>query len=282
MLTVEKLSRRPETFRRITGVDVELFIEMAEKIRPLWEKRRDNLEEGGRNHSLYGHENHLLALLLYYRCYVTYEFLSFLFDTHETTVMRSIKRIEKIVIQVVHIEKKREISREDAEYLIIDATEQPIQRPTKGQKKYYSGKKKRHTVKTQYVVGSDGKIESVSKPYEGKKHDFDIYKDQKNRDRFPGVPKKADSGYQGIKNYDKGAEIPFKKPKKGELTTEQKTYNHELSKKRIKVENVIREVKIFKILSDSYRNRRKNHSIKTNIVAGIVNMKVEKRNRKVA
>ena len=48
------------------------------------------------------------------------------------------------------------------------------------------------------------------------------------------------------------------------------------------MENVIREVKIFKILSDSYRNRRKNYSIKTNIVAGIVNMKVEKRNRKVA
>ena len=48
------------------------------------------------------------------------------------------------------------------------------------------------------------------------------------------------------------------------------------------MENVIREVKIFKILSDSYRNRRKNHGIKTNIVAGIVNMKVEKRNRKVA
>jgi hypothetical protein len=61
---------------------------------------------------------------------------------------------------------------------------------------YYSGKKKCHTVKTQYVVNSDGKIESVSKPYEGKKHDFDIYKDQKNRDKFPGVPKKADSGYQ--------------------------------------------------------------------------------------
>ena len=48
------------------------------------------------------------------------------------------------------------------------------------------------------------------------------------------------------------------------------------------MENVIREVKIFKILSDIYRNRRKNHNIKTNIVAEIVNMKVEKRNRKVA
>ena len=51
MITVEKLSSRPATFRRITGVDVELFKEIAEKIRPLWEKCRDNLEEGGRNHS---------------------------------------------------------------------------------------------------------------------------------------------------------------------------------------------------------------------------------------
>ena len=61
------------------------------------------------------------------------------------------------------------------------------------------------------------------------------------------------------------------KNRKKELTTEQKKYNHELSKKRIKVENVIREVTIFKILSERYRNRRKNYSIKTNIVAGIVN-----------
>ena len=75
---------------------MELFMEMAEKIRPLWENRRDNLEEGGRNHSLYGYENHLLALLLYYRCYVTYEFLSFFFGTHETTVSVLLKGLKKL------------------------------------------------------------------------------------------------------------------------------------------------------------------------------------------
>jgi len=282
MLTVEKLSRRPETFRRLTGVEVSHFYEIAEKIRPLWEERRDNFEEGGRKHSLQGHENHLLAMLLYYRCYVTYEFISYFFNCHETTVIRSVKRIEEISVRVVHIEKKREITLEDAEYLIIDATEQPVQRPKKGQKKYYSGKKKRHTVKTQYVICPDGKICSVSRTYPGKTHDFNIYKDQKNRDRFHGVPKKADRGYQGIKKYDKDAEIPFKKPKNGKLTAEQKAYNRKLSEKRIKVENVIRDMKIFNILSDTYRNRCKNHSIKTNIIAGIVNMKTEKRNMKNA
>jgi hypothetical protein len=64
VLTFEKLSRRPGTFRRLTGVDVDLFVGMTEKIRPLWEKRRDNFEKGGRKHNLEGAENHLLAMLL--------------------------------------------------------------------------------------------------------------------------------------------------------------------------------------------------------------------------
>ncbi|MDM8554166.1 hypothetical protein QUF75_05495 [Desulfococcaceae bacterium HSG7] len=65
MLTFEKLSRRPETFRRLTGVDIDLFNGMTEKIRPLWGKRRDNFEKGGRSHNLLGVENHLLTMLLY-------------------------------------------------------------------------------------------------------------------------------------------------------------------------------------------------------------------------
>jgi len=76
--------------------------------------------------------------------------------------MRAVKRIEKIAVKVLHIEKKREIGINDNDVCILYLMdEQPIQRPKKGQKKYYSGKKKRHTVKTQYVVGSDGKIKSV-------------------------------------------------------------------------------------------------------------------------
>jgi hypothetical protein len=40
--------------------------------------------------------------------------------------MHAVKRIERIAVQVVHIEKKREIGKEDAEYLITDATEQSV------------------------------------------------------------------------------------------------------------------------------------------------------------
>ena len=110
------------------------------------------------------------------------------------------------------MKKKREITREDAEYLIIDAAEQPVQRPERGQRKYYSGKKGRHTLGTQFTAGPGGRIFSVSASYPGSVHDFRIYKEQKGRDRFHGIPKKADSGYQGIAAYDRPAEIPCNIP----------------------------------------------------------------------
>ena len=43
--------------------------------------------------------------------------------------------------------------------LIVDSYEQPIERPTEyeEQKKYYSGKKKKHTKKSQLIVFPEGK-----------------------------------------------------------------------------------------------------------------------------
>jgi hypothetical protein len=108
-------------------------------------------------------------------------------------------------VPVVHIKKTRDISEEDAEYLILDATEQPVQRPKRGQKKYYSGKKRKHTLKTRCFVGLDGMIYAVSNTCHGKIHDFRIYKEQKNRDRLLGILKKGDSGYQRIQKYDSHA-----------------------------------------------------------------------------
>ncbi len=55
--------------------------------------------------------------------------------------------------------------------LFVDATEQPINRPKRGQKKWYSGKKKRHTIKHQMIVSKDGKIKGISKSCCGKVHD---------------------------------------------------------------------------------------------------------------
>jgi len=116
-------------FRRLTGVDIELFSDMCSRIAPLWDSRRHNFDQGGCPHSIVGLENHLLAMLIYYRSYVSHAFLGVLFNVHETTAMRSVKRVEKLAVKRIHIEKKRELTREEAAYLIVDASEQPIQRP---------------------------------------------------------------------------------------------------------------------------------------------------------
>ena len=61
----------------------------------------------------------------------------------------------------------------------IDSTEQQIPRPKddKRKKVFYSGKKKRHTVKTQIMVNSHGLILHKLRYKKGRRHDYDIYKE---------------------------------------------------------------------------------------------------------
>lgn len=80
-----------------------------------------------------------------------------------------------------------------------------------------------------------------------------------------------DSGYQGIQNSVQQAEIPKKKPKKGELTKAEKKNNRKLSSKRVYIEHVNRELKVFRILSSTYRNKRKRFGLRMHLLAGIYN-----------
>ena len=57
------------------------------------------------------------------------------------------------------------------------------------------------------------------------------------------------------------------------LSKDAKKHNTTLSKRRVAVENKIREIKIFRIISGKYRNKRRGYGLKFNIVAGLVNMK---------
>ena len=57
------------------------------------------------------------------------------------------------------------------------------------------------------------------------------------------------------------------------MNEEQKAYNKALSRVRVKVENILGDIKTFKIMSDRYRNKRLRYNLKFNIIAGIVNLK---------
>ena len=81
----------------------------------------------------------------------------------------------------------------------------------------------------------------------------------------------GDKGYQGIKKYQKNSSTPTKKQRKSFLTLEDKRKNRELARLRIVCEHINRKLKIFRILSEKYRNRRKRFGLRFNLIAGIYN-----------
>lgn len=162
------------------------------------------------------------------------------------------------------------MSAEEAQALILDCTEQPVHRPARKQKSWYSGKKKRHTIKNEIVVTEKGRIAAVSDDAPGTVHDIAI------RRRGPPLPKDAhvyaDSGYQGYQDDHPALDIPYKKSKKKPLTKDERAYNHGLSRFRVRVEHAIARLKRFRILADRFRYPRKSHAAKISIIAGITNL----------
>ena len=84
-----------------------------------------------------------------------------------------------------------------------------------------------------------------------------------------------DSGYQGIQRLHSNTTLPFKGSKKHPLNREQKKHNHDLGSKRILIEHVIRRLKIFRLLGERYRNRRRRFGIRVNLVGGIYNFELK-------
>jgi len=107
----------------------------------------------------------------------------------------------------------------------------------------------------------------------GSHHDFQLFK--QSRSAVSGtICIVADAGYQGLASLHSNSQTPAKKSKLHPLSAEQKVANCKLSRKRILIENIIRKLKIFRILSERYRNRRKRFGLRFNLIAAIYNLKL--------
>lgn len=111
----------------------------------------------------------------------------------------------------------------------------------------------------------------------GKQHDFQIFKASRSA-LSAHICSLADAGYQGLAELHHNSSTPAKKSKLHPLTKEQKANNRKLARQRILVENVIRRLKIFRILSERYRNRRKRFSLRFNLIAAIHNLELSLKN----
>ena len=306
MLNYGGLSKKPLMFRSFSGLEVSEFDVLHLKIEeayPAFEQKRlyrsDRKRRVGAGHPFkLPLKDRLLMLLVYYRLYISSTLAAYLFDLGQTNVLKDIRMLEPLVSEVLPLPKKlhqkvrrlRTLDEVEAVFpsfkAFLDATEQEIPRPKARQKRktHYSGKKKKHTVKTQITVNKDGLIVHKAGHARGSRHDYALFKWR--HPRLPGnVSLGLDRGYDGIQNDypELKSEVPFKRRSPGrgkrgvkakELTSEQKTFNQKLSKERVVVEHTISRLKKFRVMAHKFRNHLKHYDAMTDIVCGIVNFRI--------
>jgi hypothetical protein len=273
---IEKTHSKPYLFRRLTTLDVEEFHLLVKKLEPEWNTReykrlagrkgRINTVGQGRPYELGAFANLLLCTIVYLRTTLGNELLGFLFDIDSTTIGRIVRRVVPLLqdrfIPKTELSKKKRRSNDLDEFLkeypglkdvIFDGTELPTYRPKRRQKQQYSGKKKRHTKKTQVALDRNTKlIIGLSQPVKGKMHDKKQLEKTGWDHKLPAhINRYGDLGYQGMP--DERWHVPHKKPRGQELSARQKRENRQFSKKRIVVEHSIRGMKIFRRIGETIR-----------------------------
>jgi len=117
-----------------------------------------------------------------------------------------------------------------------------------------------------------GKI-ICTKVGKGRRHDFHLYKNSKVH-ACKEVEIITDTGYQGLQKIHAKTRMPKKRSKKNPLTKQDKKDNRAISSERVFVEHVIRRIKVFKIMAQPYRNRRKRFALRLNLIASIYNFEL--------
>jgi hypothetical protein len=143
-------------------------------------------------------ENQLLMVLEYWREYRTYFHIGQAYGISESAAYRNIKWCENTLAKSksFRLPGRKAVAASDLDVVLIDATETPIERPKK-QRRYYLGKKKRHTLKTQLVVEKSTRRILCIAHEKGRRHDFRLFKRSKVR-LLPETKAVVDSGYQGL------------------------------------------------------------------------------------
>jgi hypothetical protein len=306
MLNHSVLSKNPSHFRNFSGLELQEFDALNSKIDekyPAYEQKR--LARANRKRAVgAGHpftlslKDRVLMLLLYYHMYTSSTLLGYLFCLSQTSVLKDIRKLEPLVREVLPLPEKqydkvrRLQSIDEIEAMFpgfkafLDATEQEIPRPKNKRKRktHYSGKKKKHAVKTQITVNKAGLIIHKTAHAVGSTHDYALFRH--NHPRLPDeVPLSMDLGYDGVQSdYPKlKCLVPFKRRSPGrgkrgmkgqELSVEQKAFNKALAKERVVVEHTNSRVKKFRIFGDEFRNRLKHYNIMTDVVCGLVNFRI--------
>ena len=299
MITYQHLKGKPQVFRSFTGMTIVAFEELLLAFQRAYEEdleARDQKREqprqrrrgGGRKGALRSTEDKLVFILFYFKFYPVQVVQGYFFGLGQSQANEWVHRLAPILNRALGYEKQlpaRKASQIEQILaacpgleFIIDGTERPIRRPKDPdqQRRYYSGKKKRHTVKNNVISDKrTRKIKVLSPTCEGKKHDKKLADEQDLA--YPSGSKLwKDTGFQGYEPDNVQSFQPKKKPKGGELTPQEKERNAAISSQRIGVEHSIGGVKVYHIVHDVFRNMRQGFDdLVMETACGLHNLRVD-------
>lgn len=110
-----RLAKRPTTFMRLTGLPVARFEALVAEVAPLLvaanKKRLSRRERkravgAGKRFDLPVCDR-LLMTLIYYRTYISQEFLGYLFDMDASNVCRNMRIVRPVLAQVFRVPERR-------------------------------------------------------------------------------------------------------------------------------------------------------------------------------
>src|SRR5947209_2814375 len=125
---------RPALFKRYCGVKPETFHRMVEVVSGHLSRTRSKL---GRPPKL-SVEDQVLMTLEYWREYRTFFHIARSWDIHESSVWRTIRRVEDILTKskafTLPGKKRLQLADHEIEFIVVDVAETPIERPKKSRK----------------------------------------------------------------------------------------------------------------------------------------------------
>ena len=128
-------------FKRLYGVKPGTF----KKMLSILQKEFNEMHKNGGKPPKLTPEDKLYITLKYLRDYRTMDSVAADYGVCKGTVCLSIQWVEDTMVKdgAFALPEKRVLKRKSAsiEYIVVDVTESPINRPKKNQKEYYSGKK---------------------------------------------------------------------------------------------------------------------------------------------
>jgi len=88
---------------------------LVERLRPHWQDQIITPKNrSGRPWGVGELEDHLLVLLILYRCAITQDFMACLYRTDKSAISRSLQRIESLAARVLSVKRAIRVSHEEA------------------------------------------------------------------------------------------------------------------------------------------------------------------------